>query len=287
MLAWARWRGPRPAELPGDLRAMPGPCWVTAARFESSPVGPYLELAVSEPARLGVRPGMCVTTMVVSSADSRVGGRLNWGFPKELGSLVWEFEGDDRELRWIERGISVRGRPGSAVLPLLLPLRNLQRRADEARGEAAWKRRFRLKEVAAEAGAEYLTRETNRAAKAGNLNAPRVAGVGLETGCRPRPAPARLRRHPPGPAASARACTIVWAAATAIGAISSAVERCLHTAEVGGSKPSSPTSKRRNGAVVAESEGRKGAQRQSQRLSDMSGAVQRRGRCYRRDMAVT
>ena len=130
MLAWARWRGPRPAELPGDLRAMPGPCWVTAARFESSPVGPYLELAVSEPARLGVRPGMCVTTMVVSSADSRVGGRLNWGFPKELGTLVWDASGDERTLVWEERGVRLRAVPGGPSAPVFLPMRALQRRAD-------------------------------------------------------------------------------------------------------------------------------------------------------------
>jgi len=37
-------------------------------------------------------------------------------------------------------------------------------------GMSAWQRRYRLKEIAAEVGAEYLTRETNQAAKAGNLN---------------------------------------------------------------------------------------------------------------------
>jgi cellulose synthase (UDP-forming) len=46
----------------------------------------------------------------------------------------------------------------------------LAKRADEEKGMDAWKRRYRLKEIAAEVGAEYLTRETNRKAKAGNLN---------------------------------------------------------------------------------------------------------------------
>ena len=46
----------------------------------------------------------------------------------------------------------------------------LAKRAHEEKGMDAWKRRYRLKEIAAEAGAEYLTRETNRSAKAGNLN---------------------------------------------------------------------------------------------------------------------
>ena len=109
---------------------MPGPAVIIAARYQASPVGPYSELLVAEPARVGLRPGWCVTNGVVDSSAARVGARLNWGFPKELGSLVWEFEGNERELRWVERGIAVRGRPGSAVFPLLLPFRNLQRRAD-------------------------------------------------------------------------------------------------------------------------------------------------------------
>ncbi len=44
------------------------------------------------------------------------------------------------------------------------------KRAHEDRGMDAWKRRYRLKEIAKEVGGEYLTRETNRSAKAGNLN---------------------------------------------------------------------------------------------------------------------
>lgn len=46
----------------------------------------------------------------------------------------------------------------------------LAKRAHEEKGLDAWQRRYRLKEIAAEVGAEYMTRETNRSAKAGNLN---------------------------------------------------------------------------------------------------------------------
>jgi len=46
----------------------------------------------------------------------------------------------------------------------------LAKRAHEEKGMDAWARRYRLKEIAAEVGASYLTRETNRSAKAGNLN---------------------------------------------------------------------------------------------------------------------
>src|SRR5438105_9936483 len=123
-------RRPRRSGVPPDLRPLPGPAVVVAARYQESPVGPYSELAVCEPARLGLRPGLCATTIVVDSADARVGGRLNWGYPKELGTLVWDTDGDERELRWVERGIVVRGWRGGPVLPLLIPLRNLQHRAD-------------------------------------------------------------------------------------------------------------------------------------------------------------
>jgi acetoacetate decarboxylase len=127
----ARLRGAH-VTLPTGLQRLPGPAMIGAARYADSPVGPYHELAVGIPARLGARPGLCITTMVVDSADSRVGGRRNWGFPMELGTLVWEADGDERELRWVERGIVVRGRPSGPVLPVLLPVRNVQRRSDSA-----------------------------------------------------------------------------------------------------------------------------------------------------------
>ena len=121
---------PAPGELPDGLRRIPGPCSITATRFDDSPVGPYRELAVAQPARLGARVGMCITTMVVTSVDSRLGGRVNWGFPKEMGTLVWLDDGEERVLRWEERDIVVRACPTGPHLPVLLPLRALQRRAD-------------------------------------------------------------------------------------------------------------------------------------------------------------
>ena len=117
-------------DLPEGLRRLPGPAQVVAARYDDSPVGPYRELAVGQPARLGARLGLCITTMAVTSVDSRLGGRVNWGFPKELSTLVWIDEDGDRVLRWEERSIVVRASPMGPPLPVLLPLRALQRRAD-------------------------------------------------------------------------------------------------------------------------------------------------------------
>jgi hypothetical protein len=118
------------APLPSGLRRAPGPSVVAATYYTGSPAGPYLELAVGQPARLGLRPGWCFTTMVVDAPGSRLGGRLNWGFPKELGRLVWKTNGDERELRWLDRDIVVRGTPSRVVLPIVVPVRALQRRND-------------------------------------------------------------------------------------------------------------------------------------------------------------
>ena len=46
----------------------------------------------------------------------------------------------------------------------------LARRNDPDKSAAAWARRYHLKEIARELGVEYLTRESNRSAKAGNIN---------------------------------------------------------------------------------------------------------------------
>ncbi len=116
--------------LPEGLHPLPGPGLAIAASYDDSPVGPYLELAIGEPARLGMRLGVCITTMVVDSPRSRMGGRLNWGFPKELGTLRWSADGDERALRWEERDITVRAIPAGPAVPMVLPLVALQRRSD-------------------------------------------------------------------------------------------------------------------------------------------------------------
>ena len=116
--------------MPEGVRRIAGPCLVVAARYTGSPVGPYLELAVGEPARLGTRIGWCFTTMVVDSAESRIGGRASWGFPKELGTLVWSRDGALRSMRWVERDVTVSAVASRVRLPAMVPVRALQRRAD-------------------------------------------------------------------------------------------------------------------------------------------------------------
>src|SRR5262245_52933023 len=127
--AFVRRSGARPA-LPDGIRSMPGPSFVLAVHYTSSPVGPYLELGFSDPARIGLRPRLCVALMAVSSVDARVGGIVNWGFPKELGTLSWDATDDAAGLKWKERAIDVSGEMvGSVRVPVAFPmLRWLQRR---------------------------------------------------------------------------------------------------------------------------------------------------------------
>lgn len=83
---------------------------------------------------LGLRAGMCVTTIVVDSPAARAAGRENWGFPKELGTLSWSGDGKERTLRWEERGVVLRGVASGPPMPAVLPYSSLQRRA----GDPVW-----------------------------------------------------------------------------------------------------------------------------------------------------
>ena len=108
----------------------PGPRLVVAASYSWSPVGPYLEVAVAEPARACLRPGLRVTTMAVDSPGSCEAGRRYWGFPKELATLEWEHDGGQRLLRWEEQGLEVKATPVGPRVPLVLPGWAIQQQGD-------------------------------------------------------------------------------------------------------------------------------------------------------------
>lgn len=119
-----------PGVLPEEIGAASGPCAIGATRYTESPVGPYLQLTVAVPARLGARLGWCVVLAVVDRQDARTGARLNWGYPAELGALGWRADGDERELTWVDRGVVVRGRARGPKVPMVVPRRDLQHRGD-------------------------------------------------------------------------------------------------------------------------------------------------------------
>ena len=144
-----------PDPLPTGIERLPGPSLLVAARYDTSPVGPYLELAVASPARVGARPGLCVTIMAVDSEQSVLGGRSNWGFPKELASLSWAANGDERSLAWDDGGMAVTARPRGPAVPVLAPVVCLQPRSDQPVLVPGWLRgRARWAQVTVRAGAD-------------------------------------------------------------------------------------------------------------------------------------
>ena len=117
--------------LPKGVRALPGlPAAVVGVAYQDSPVGPYHEFAIGLFARLGLRPGLCVVLQVVDSPDARLVYRQHWGLPTNLGKFLWSRDGDERTMRWEERGVVLRATPRAVRLPLVLPMRSVQRRSD-------------------------------------------------------------------------------------------------------------------------------------------------------------
>lgn len=125
LLAWCA-PPPSPVAVPPRVAALPGPAAVVAMRYDDSPVGAYGELSVLVPARVGLRPGMCVVAMAVTSADARLECRRLWGLPAEVGTLRWEADGRDRAMVWDGRGITVRAHQTRHALAALVPVRSLQ-----------------------------------------------------------------------------------------------------------------------------------------------------------------
>lgn len=125
LLAWCA-GPPSTVAMPPGLGRLPGPAAVVAMRYDDSPVGPYCEMSVVVPARLGLRPGLAVVATAVTSPEARLEYRRLWGLPAEVGPLRWEADGRDRGLVWDERGIAVHGRPSGPPIAVLVPVRSLQ-----------------------------------------------------------------------------------------------------------------------------------------------------------------
>ena len=177
------WRRRAVGPVPPPLRRVLGPVLVVGARYDTSPVGPYLELAVAEPVRLGMRAGTCVTVMVVDSAASREAGRAGWSFPKELGTLRWSAGGDGTiGVRWEEGDVEVTGTPMGPAVPAPVPSWSLQAGdAGVVQAGALLRGRARLATVRVEVGSG-----SPLAALGGRHRGLTVAGGRLTMG-RPRP----------------------------------------------------------------------------------------------------
>ena len=108
IVAFSRVPAAERARLPEGAHGLPGLGLVFAISYSNSPVGPYLETVVCIPARYLGRAGYCVTTIVVDSEPALWAGLDFWGYPKVLGTMEWQADGRDRELRWKERDLVVR-----------------------------------------------------------------------------------------------------------------------------------------------------------------------------------
>lgn len=83
-----------PRHLPPELRARPlsGPSLVMVVDYAESPAGPYRELLYI-PGRFDFGQGLrawAVTRIYVSTWESVVNGRLNWGIPKDRADFKRE-----------------------------------------------------------------------------------------------------------------------------------------------------------------------------------------------------
>ena len=125
-LSWSRPDLP----LAEGIEPAPGPTAVAAVRYTDSPVGPFLQLMVLVPGRLGTHLGWSAVAAVVDKPDAMVAHRMNWGIPSVLGELRWFARDGVRQLLWEDRDLSVKARGRVVGVPMVMPHRLVQARAD-------------------------------------------------------------------------------------------------------------------------------------------------------------
>lgn len=116
--------------LPDGIDPAPGPTAIAAVRYTDSPVGPFLQLTALVPARLGAHLGWTAAVAVVDKPEALVGFRMNWGVPARLGELRWFAQDGVRQLLWEDRDLSVKARGRGFGVPMVMPHRHVQARAD-------------------------------------------------------------------------------------------------------------------------------------------------------------
>ncbi len=123
------WHRPA-ATLPEGIVPAPGPAAIAAVRYTDSPVGPFLQLMVLVPARLGAHVGWTAVVAVVDKPDAVVGLNLSWGIPAHQGELRWFARDGVRQLLWEDRDLSVKARGRGFGVPMVMPHRLVQARSD-------------------------------------------------------------------------------------------------------------------------------------------------------------
>lgn len=80
---------------------------ILLARYHDTAVGPYNELIFTSGLhRLGSHVGFHISQIYVDSASSLLGGRLNWGVPKELADFDWQIKDQVIQVKVTLRGKS-------------------------------------------------------------------------------------------------------------------------------------------------------------------------------------
>lgn len=128
-LVGVSWTRP-PVELPDGITPAPGPTVTAAVRYTDSPVGPFLQLMVLVPGRLGAHPGWSAVVAVVDKPDALVAFQVNWGVPARLGELRWFARDGVRQLLWEDRDLSVKAQGRGFGVPMVVPHQLVQARAD-------------------------------------------------------------------------------------------------------------------------------------------------------------
>lgn len=115
------------------VTTIPGPGILLAARYQTSPIGPFTEVAIIEPLRHHpARLGLGVTCSVVDDERACREGRVRWGLPREVGTLGWEHRDGAVRVTWAEEGLVVDAVSRWGALPVLVPIHLLQHRGPDA-----------------------------------------------------------------------------------------------------------------------------------------------------------
>jgi hypothetical protein len=85
-------RGLLAAPLMGSLASL------ALVRYDTTPVGPYHELAISPGVLWHAIPAAFISDMFVDSAPSWLGGRSLWGLPKVMANFTWTTDTQSQEV---------------------------------------------------------------------------------------------------------------------------------------------------------------------------------------------
>lgn len=116
-------RRPRRRRPPSPLRRVPFlPAVVVAARWQSSPVGRFDEIAVLEPAMSGARLGLVLVAHGMSVPHASGAYRAEWSLPADPATIRWSSDVSGCTVTWEEENLRAEVTGSRWVIPLVVPL---------------------------------------------------------------------------------------------------------------------------------------------------------------------